>query len=64
MRGPTPPVIGVIALRSLRSRISLARSPFKTPSSEAVPASTIQAPGLTKESLIKPGTPVAVIMMS
>ena len=46
VRGPTPPVSGVMAERSFLSRTSLARSPFKTPSSEAVPASTMQAPGL------------------
>ena len=64
VRGPTPPVLGVMAVRSLRSRTSFARSPFRTPSSDAVPASTIQAPGLIKEFLIKPGLPVAVIIIS
>ena len=64
MRGPTPPVMGVRAERSFLSRTSGARSPFKTPSSEAVPASTIQAPGLTMVLLINSGTPVAVIIIS
>ncbi len=41
-----------------------ATSPFKTPSSLAVPASTIMAPDLTKSSEIRPGTPVAVIIIS
>lgn len=44
--GPTPPVGGVRAARSFLLRTSGARSPFKTPSSEAVPASIMQAPGL------------------
>ena len=64
MRGPTPPVVGVMAVRSWRFLTSSARSPFKTPSSEAVPASTIQAPGLMKELVISPGAPVAVMIIS
>ena len=62
--GPTPPVVGVMAARSVRLRISGAVSPFKTPSSLAVPASTRTAPGLIIESEIKPGTPVAVMIIS
>ena len=49
MRGPTPPVVGVMALRLVRLWISGARSPFKTPSSLAVPASTMTAFGFTIE---------------
>lgn len=64
VRGPTPPVMGVMAERSVRLRISLARSPFSTPSSLAVPASTRMAPGLIIELTINPGTPVAVIIVS
>ena len=40
------------------------RSPFRTPSSLAVPASTTAAPGLIKALEIKPGTPVAVMIIS
>lgn len=64
VRGPTPPVVGVMAARSVRSRTLLSRSPFRTPFSLAVPASTITAPGLIISLVIKPGAPVAVIMMS
>lgn len=64
MRGPTPPVIGVIAERSVRLRTSSAKSPFRTPFSEAVPASTRVAPGLTIELVINPGVPVAVMIIS
>lgn len=64
MRGPTPPVIGVMAVRSVLCLTSGARSPFKTPFSLAVPASTTTAPGLIMESEIKPGTPVAVMIIS
>ena len=64
MRGPTPPVAGVMAARSLRLRTAGARSPFKTPSSLAVPASTTQAPGLSIPSETRPGTPVAVMIIS
>jgi len=64
VRGPTPPVGGVRAVRSCLSRTFSARSPFRTPSSDAVPASTMQAPGLTKELVISPGAPVAVIIIS
>ena len=62
--GPTPPLMGVMAVRSWRSRTSFATSPFKMPSSLAVPASTITAPGLIISSEIRPGTPVAVIIIS
>ncbi len=64
VRGPTPPILGVMAVRSERSRTASATSPFKTPSSLAVPASTITAPGLIKSSEIRPGTPVALIIIS
>lgn len=64
MRGPTPPIFGVMAVRSVRARTSSATSPFKTPFSDAVPASTITAPGLTILFVIIPGLPVAVIIMS
>ena len=47
----------------MRSLTSFATSPFKTPFSEAVPASTTTAPGLTMEFLMRLGTPVAVIMI-
>lgn len=63
MRGPTPPVVGVMAARSVRVRTSSATSPFKTPSSLAVPASITDAPGLTMLLVMRPGTPVAVMMM-
>ena len=53
-----------MAVRSVRERTSSATSPFRTPSSEAVPASTTTAPGLTIESEIRPGTPVAVMIIS
>ena len=45
MSGPTPPFSGVMAVRSVRARTSSETSPLMTPSSEAVPASTITAPG-------------------
>ncbi len=64
VRGPTPPIWGVMAVRSERLRTVSATSPFKTPSSLAVPASTIMAPDLAKSSEIRPGTPVAVIIIS
>ena len=64
MRGPTPPVTGVMAEMSVRSRTSFARSPFRTPSSEAVPASIRMAPGFTMELVINPGMPVAVMIIS
>ena len=64
VRGPTPPMVGVMAVRSVLSRISSETSPFKTPSSEAVPASTMVAPDLIKELEIRPGTPVAVMIIS
>ena len=64
MRGPTPPVTGVMAARSVRSRTASATSPFKTPSSLAVPASIRVAPGFTIELVINPGCPVAVMIIS
>ena len=64
VRGPTPPSFGVMAVRSVRSRTSSARSPFKTPFSEAVPASTMTEPGAMRELEINPGTPVAVMIIS
>ena len=64
MRGPTPPITGVMAERSVRSLTPFATSPFKTPFSEAVPASTTTVPGPTMEFLMRSGTPVAVIIMS
>ena len=64
VRGPTPPVTGVMAVRSVRSWTLVATSPFKIPFSLAVPASTITAPGLIISSEIKPGTPVAVMIIS
>lgn len=64
MSGPTPPVGGVIAARSVLLRTLSERSPFRTPSSLAVPASTTTAPGLTIESEIRPGMPVAVMIIS
>ena len=64
MSGPTPPVVGVMAVRSVRLRTSVETSPFKTPSSLAVPASMTTAPGFTMESEIRPGMPVAVIIIS
>ena len=64
VRGPTPPVMGVMAARSVLLRTSSARSPFKTPSSEAVPASTRMASGFTIELVINPGCPVAVMIIS
>ena len=64
VRGPTPPFTGVMADRSWRLRTESATSPLRIPSSLAVPASTIQAPGLIIESEIRPGTPVAVIIIS
>ena len=62
--GPTPPVLGVIAARSVLWRASSVRSPFKTPFSEAVPASTTTAPGFSIELVINPGWPVAVMIIS
>ena len=64
VRGPTPPVMGVMAVRSVRFLTSSETSPFKTPSSLAVPASTIQVLGEIIELVIRFGTPVAVIIMS
>ncbi len=64
MRGPTPPFTGVIAVRSVRSRTSGATSPFSWPSSEAVPASIMVVPGLTMSLVMRPGMPVAVMMIS
>lgn len=64
MRGPTPPVVGVMAERSVRLWTSSATSPFKTPSSLAVPASIRTAPGFTIELVINPGCPVAVMIIS
>ena len=64
MRGPTPPIFGVMAVRSVRARTASSTSPFRTPFSLAVPASTIVVPGATIELEIKPGTPVAVIIIS
>lgn len=64
MRGPTPPVMGVMAERSVFLRTSSATSPFKTPSSLAVPASTRIAPGFIMELVINPGCPVAVMIIS
>ena len=64
VRGPTPPFLGVMAVRSVRARASSEVSPFKTPSSEAVPASTRVAPGFNMELKIKPGTPVAEMIIS
>ena len=45
--GPTPPIVGVMAVRSFLSLILGSRSPFRTPFSEAVPASTKMLPGFT-----------------
>lgn len=56
-------MIGVIALRSERVRTSLETSPFRTPSSLAVPASTMVVPGEIKSEVMRFGTPVAVIMI-
>ena len=56
--------MGVMAARSVLLRTSVETSPFKTPSSLAVPASTTTAPGLTIVSEIKPGMPVAVMIIS
>ena len=64
VRGPTPPVLGVMAERSVRFLTSSATSPFRTPFSEAVPASIRTAPGLTKLLEIIPGAPVAVMIIS
>lgn len=64
MRGPTPPVMGVMAVRSVRSRTLLSRSPFKKPFSLAVPASTTTTPGLIISLVIRPGMPVAVMIIS
>lgn len=64
VRGPTPPIMGVRAARSVRSRREGARSPLMTPFSEAVPASTRTAPGFIISLVMRPGTPVAVIMIS
>ena len=64
VRGPTPPVTGVMAVRSVRLRTSPETSPFRTPFSEAVPASIRVAPGLTIELTISPGAPVAVMIIS
>ena len=64
MRGPTPPMIGVMAARSVRARTAGATSPFKIPFSLAVPASTRMAPGLTISSEISPGIPVALMIIS
>ena len=64
MRGPTPPTMGVMAVRSVRARTSSETSPFRTPFSLAVPASMMMAPGLTEESEIRPGTPVALMIIS
>lgn len=60
--GPTPPIVGVMAERSVRERASLLRSPFRTPSSEAVPASTTTQPGAIISEVMRPGIPVAVTM--
>ena len=60
--GPTPPTTGVMAVRSWRARTESATSPTRWPSSLAVPASTMVAPGLIISLEISPGTPVAVIM--
>lgn len=64
MRGPTPPVVGVMAERSVRVRTLSVTSPFKIPFSLAVPASTTTAPGLIIELVINPGWPVAVMIIS
>ena len=64
VRGPMPPVMGVIALRLVRVRTVSSISPFKTPFSLAVPASRIVAPGLIIELEISPGTPVAEMIIS
>ena len=64
VRGPTPPVVGVMAVRSFLKRTSSCTSPFKMPSSLAVPASTTVAPGFSIELAINPGTPVAVMIIS
>ena len=64
VRGPTPPNLGVMAARSVLLWTSSATSPFKTPFSLAVPASMITAPGFIIESEIRPGTPVAVMIIS
>lgn len=62
--GPTPPMAGVMAARSWRLRTSSATSPFKMPSSLAVPASTMAVPGAIIELIISPGRPVAVMIIS
>ena len=64
MRGPTPPILGEIAERSVRVRTASSTSPTKMPFSEAVPASIMAQPGFTISDLISPGTPVAVIIIS
>ena len=64
VRGPTPPLMGVMAERSVRSRTSFEMSPMSLPFSLAVPASTRTAPSLIMELEIKPGTPVAVMIIS
>ena len=64
MSGPTPPFSGVMAVRSVRCLTSGARSPLMTPSSEAVPASTMIVPGLIIGLVMRPGMPVAVMIMS
>lgn len=45
--GPTPPTLGVIAVKSFRSRTTSSTSPTKNPPSLAVPASTTTAPVFT-----------------
>ena len=62
--GPTPPTFGVMAVRSVRFRISSLTSPSKIPFSLAVPASTMTAAGLTISEVMRFGTPVAVTITS
>lgn len=62
--GPTPPILGVMAVRSARALTSSEMSPLMTPFSLAVPASIIVVPGLIMSALIKSGIPVAVIITS
>lgn len=64
VRGPTPPILGVIAVRSVRAWRLSVMSPFRTPFSEAVPASTMTAPDFIISSEISPGRPVAVMIIS
>ncbi len=61
--GPTPPMMGVMAARSVRARTSGEMSPFRTPFSLAVPASIRVVSEAIISVVTRLGVPVAVMII-